>query len=89
MRSRDGLLKAAATAYIAVADSIAGLTVPGSDTADADTAEAGGADRILTGSGAGKVTMIGATNTDFADTTTPFHLDRIDTLLAGTIDLTN
>jgi hypothetical protein len=89
MRSRDGLLKAAATAYIPVADSIAGLTVPGSDTADADTVEAGG-DQILTGSGAGKVTMTGATNTDFAYTTTLFHLDRIDNLLAGdTIEFTN
>ena len=83
-------LKAAATAYNAVANGIAGLTVLDSDTANADTIQAAGANQILTGGGVGKLTMIGATDTDFADTLSLFNHDNIRNLLAGdTIDLTN
>jgi Ca2+-binding RTX toxin-like protein len=83
-------LKAAATAYDAVANSIAGLTVLDSDTANADTIQAGGATQTLTGGGAGKLTFIGAANTDFADTITLFNHDTIQNFLVGdSIDLTN
>ena len=83
-------LKAAATAYDAVANSIAGLTVLDSDTANADTIQAGGANQTLIGGGAGKLTFIGAANTDFVDTITLFNHDTIQNFLVGdSIDLTN
>ena len=83
-------LTASTTAYRATANSISGLKVLDSSTANLDTIQAGGANQILTGGGSGKLTMIGGANTEFADTTTVFNHDHIQNFLVGdSIDLTN
>jgi hypothetical protein len=82
-------LAKATSAYTATANSIAGLVMRDANTAYADTLTAGGANQTLTGGGAGKLTMVGAADTTFADTAALLKGDTVQNLTAGDfIDVT-
>jgi len=77
------------TAYSVTANSINGLVVQDASVATSDTLTAGGLNQTLTGGGAGKLTMVGGSDTTFKDTATLLHGDTIQNLLAGDqIDIT-
>ncbi len=79
----------ATTSYAATANGIAGLVVQDANTAYADTLTASGANQTLTGGGAGKLTMVGGTDTTFKDSASVLNGDTIRNLLAGDqIDIT-
>jgi hypothetical protein len=83
-------LASATTAWSFTADTIAGLVVQDASTSTSDSLAAGGANQTLTGGGAGKLTMTGATDTIFENTSTLLNGDTIKNFAMGdTIDLTD
>jgi hypothetical protein len=86
-------LGAAAGGWSFTANAISGLVVQDASTASTDTLTAGGNNQTLTGGGAGKLTMIGATaagsDTTFKDTAAAFNNDTIQNFMVGdVIDIT-
>jgi hypothetical protein len=86
------LLTKSATAYNFTANGIAGLTISDLNRSSADTLVAGGNGQILTGGGAGNLTMDAADHADvlFQNNGTSFDGDILQHLVKGdAIDLTS
>jgi hypothetical protein len=75
-------LDASTAAYDVTANAAAGLILTDSSSGN-DIIRAGGDAQTLTGGAAGKLTMVGATHTTFADTAALFNGDSIANLLSG------
>ncbi|HUC09360.1 MAG TPA: hypothetical protein VL985_02915, partial [Stellaceae bacterium] len=87
----DALLVGSSTPYDFTANGLSGLLVDDLGTATADTLIAGGSNQILTGGGAGKLTMDVAnqTNALLKDSAAAFNGDTVKDLVNGDmIDVT-
>ena len=87
----DALLIGSSTPYDFTANALSGLLVDDLGTTTADALVAGGSNQILTGGGAGKLTMDAANQTDalFKDSAAAFNGDALKDLVNGDmIDIT-
>jgi hypothetical protein len=82
-------LAPASTAWNITATTTAGLVLQDASTATNDHLTANGAVQVLTGGGAGKLTMTGAFDTVFQDTAALFNGDTLGFAAGDVIDLTN
>jgi hypothetical protein len=81
-------LAAASTAWNITATTTSGLTIQDGDTANNDRLVANGAIQVLTGGGAGKLTMQGAFDTTFQDSAALFNGDTLGFAAGDLIDIT-
>ena len=81
-------LAPASTAWNVTATTSSGLTIQDGDTANNDRLVANGAIQVLTGGGAGKLTMQGAFDTTFQDSAALFNGDTLGFAAGDLIDIT-
>ena len=81
-------LAPASTAWNLTATTTAGLVIQDGDTANSDRLTANGALQVLTGGGAGKLTMQGAFDTVFQNSAALFNGDSLGFAAGDVIDIT-